>query len=156
MKAEVQKEHKWLDRLVGEWTVTSDASVAKDHPEWSESARSLGGVWVVAEGRGEMPGGGAGTTIMTLGYDPKKQLYVGTFIGSMMDYLWVYEGVVDESGKTLTLDTVGPDFEGEGKIVRYQDIVSFTDNDHRELTSRVLGSDGQWKQVMSARYARRR
>jgi hypothetical protein len=111
---------------------------------------------VVAEGRGEMPGGGAATTIMTLGYDRAKQRYVGTFVGSMMDYLWVYEGIVDEGGKSLTLDTVGPDFGGEGKLVRYQDVVSFHDDDHRELTSRMLGDDGNWQTVMTARYTRRR
>jgi Protein of unknown function (DUF1579) len=155
MKTEPQSEHKWLDKLVGEWTVTMDGADAS-HPAWTESVRSLQGLWVVAEGRGEMPGGGAATTIMTLGYDRAKQRYVGTFVGSMMDCLWVYEGVLDEGGKSLTLDTVGPDFGGEGKLVRYQDTVSFQDDDHRELSSRMLGDDGVWKTVMTARYSRRR
>ncbi len=39
----------------------------------TESVRSLGGLWILAEGRGEMPGGGAMTTMMTLGYDPQKK-----------------------------------------------------------------------------------
>ena len=33
--------------------------------------RSLGGLWIIAEGEGEMPGGGTAKTIMTLGYDPR-------------------------------------------------------------------------------------
>jgi len=32
----------------------------------------------------EMPDGGTGKTVMTLGYDPQNNRYVGTFIGSMM------------------------------------------------------------------------
>jgi hypothetical protein len=45
--------------------------------EGSESVRPLGGLWILAEGQGEMPGCGAATTVLTLGYDPQKQRYVG-------------------------------------------------------------------------------
>lgn len=55
----------------------------------TESVRSLGGLWILAEGQSEMPGGGAATTMMTLGYDAQKQRYVGTWIGSMRTCLWV-------------------------------------------------------------------
>jgi len=50
----------------------------------TEVVRSLGGLWIVSEGEGEMPDGGTGKTVMTLGYDPQNNRYVGTFIGSMM------------------------------------------------------------------------
>lgn len=53
----------------------------------------------MCEGLGEMPGGGIATTMMTLGYDPARKWFVGTFIGSMMTHMWVYAGTV------LTLDT---------------------------------------------------
>ncbi len=46
----------------------------------TESVRSLGGLWTQAEGRGEMPGGGTATMMMTLGYDPQRKRYVGTWI----------------------------------------------------------------------------
>jgi Protein of unknown function (DUF1579) len=39
--------------------------------------RSLGGLWILAEGQGEMPGCGAATTVLTLGYDPQKQAVRG-------------------------------------------------------------------------------
>jgi Protein of unknown function (DUF1579) len=52
-----------------------------------ESVRSFGSLWVVAEGQGEMPGCGPARTMMTLGYDPQRQRYVGTFIVSMMTHL---------------------------------------------------------------------
>jgi hypothetical protein len=160
MKTVPQSEHKWLHKLLGEWRVTMGPTAAEgtgpSHPQWTESVRSLeGGLWVVAESRGEMPGGGSGTTIMTLGYDTAKRRFVGTFVGSMMDCLWVYEGVLDEGGKSVTLDTVGPDFEGGGKLVRYRDTIAFRNDDHRELSSRMLGDDGAWKLVMTAHYSRK-
>jgi len=41
--------------------------------------------------------------MMTLGYDPQKKRYLGTWIGSMMSHLWVYEVELDASGSVLTL-----------------------------------------------------
>src|SRR6266542_7081305 len=99
MKTEPQKEHQWLQKLVGEWTFEAEATMGPGKPteraEGTESVRSLGGLWFLAEGQGEMPGGGAATTLMTLGYDPQKKRYVGAWIGSMMTHLWVYDGELD-------------------------------------------------------------
>jgi hypothetical protein len=161
MKAEPQKEHQWLDRMVGEWTYESEAPMEPGKPPskytGTESVRSLGGVWVLCEGRGmgsEEPGGEPGTTIMTLGYDPTKGRYVGTFIGSMMTYLWVYEGELDAEGKVLTLDAEGPSFTAEGKMAKYKDRIEFKSDDHRVLTSAFLGDDGEWHHFMTAHYRR--
>lgn len=158
MKAEPQKEHQWLQKLVGEWTYESDCLMGPDQPPakatGSESVRSLGGLWTVAEGEGEMPGGGAATTLMTLGYDPQKKRYVGTWVGSMMTLLWVYDGALDETGKVLTLEAEGPSFTGTGKTSKYQDAIEFKSDDHRVLTARVLGDDGKWHQFMTAHYRR--
>ncbi len=80
MKAEPQNEHQWLEKLVGEWTYETEATMEPDQPPekatGTESVRSLGR-WILAEGQGEMPGCGAATTMLTLGYDPQKQRYVG-------------------------------------------------------------------------------
>ena len=51
---------------------------------------------------------------MTLGFDPQKGGYVGTWIGSMTSFLWIYRGTLDRAEKILTLDTEGPNFDGEG------------------------------------------
>ena len=67
----------------------------------------IGGFFLVAENTGtimDMPF----TGILTLGYDPKKQQYVGTWVDSFQGYLWTYTGEVDAAGKTLTLHTEGP------------------------------------------------
>jgi hypothetical protein len=160
VQAEPQKEHQWLQQLVGEWTFESDCSMGPDQPpskfNGTETVRSLGGLWVLCEGRGEMPGGGIGTTLMTLGYDPLRKRYVGTFVGSMMTHLWVYDGQLDAAGKVLTLDTEGPSFTGDGKMVKYQDIIEFKSNDHRVLSSQTLGDDGKWHGFNTANYRRKK
>lgn len=139
MNAEPQKEHHWLQKLVGEWTYETEATVkpgeTPDKCTGTESVRVLGGLWIVAEGQGEMPGGGAATTMMTLGYDPQKKRYVGTWIGSMMFYLWVYDGALDGGERVLTLEAEGPDMAIEGKMARYKDVIEFKSDDHRVLTS---------------------
>src|SRR5688572_16447612 len=120
MHAEPQKEHQWLQKLVGEWTSESEMEMepgkSPERCKGTESVRSLGGLWIVGEGSGEMPGGGLATMILTLGYDPQKGRYVGTWVGSMMTHLWIYEGSLDAAGKVLTLDTEGPSFVGDGKL----------------------------------------
>jgi hypothetical protein len=159
MHAEPQQEHKWLQRLVGEWTYETEGSMSPDQPPFkstgTESVRSIGGLWTVGEGHGEMPGGGPATTIMTLGYDPQTKRFVGTFIGSMMTHLWIYNGSLDAAGKVLTLDTEGPDFSGAPGLVPYQDMIEFVDENHRILSSQLRGLDGQWQKFMSAHYRRK-
>ena len=160
MSAEPQKEHQWLQKLVGEWTYEHEASMCPDKPaevvRGTENVRSLGGLWTLGEGQGEMPGGGSAITLMTLGYDPQKKRFVGTFIGSMMTNLWVYEGELDKDEKVLTLDTEGPDFTKPGKTSKYQDVIEFMSDDHRVLISRTLGEDGQWHDFMTAHYHRKK
>jgi hypothetical protein len=92
---------------------------------------------------------------MTLGYDPQRKKFVGTFVASEMTHLWVYEGELDTTGRRLTLDTEGPGMAGDGAMSKYQDIIEFVSDDHRTLTSRVRGEDGTWKEFMSAQYRRK-
>jgi hypothetical protein len=154
MKAELTKEHAFLQKLIGTWEVVAESPEVYVETTWLENVRSLHGVWFMAEGHGEMPGGGEASTVLTLGYDPVRGKYVGTWIGSMMNHLWVYEGALDETGRTLKLDTTGPDFENEGRTARYQEHLTFEDDDNRTFSSHVLMPDGSWRQFMMARYRR--
>ena len=159
MQAEPQTEQKWLDGFIGEWVSETEYSMEPNQPplkiKGTEVVRSLSGVWIVMEGDGEMPDGGAGKTIMTLGYNPQSQRYVGTFIGSMMTHLWLYSGALDAAGRVLTLDTEGPNFK-ESAMAKYKDIIEFVSADHRIMTSQILGDDGNWLQFMTSHYRRQR
>lgn len=157
MKIEPQNEHRWLQQLVGDWTFETICDRGPGQPEsrqtGRETVRSLGGLWTIGEG--EMPDGGSDQSIMTLGYDPAKKRFVGTFVASMMACLWVYDGELDASQKTLTLDTEGPNYHGEGTS-KYQDIIEMVSPDHRILRSQFQGPDGNWVPFMTANYHRKR
>lgn len=159
MMAEPQKEHRWLQQLLGDWTYESEGACgegeAPTKASGTERVREINGLWIVAEGEGEMPGGGPARTMMTLGYDPAGGRYVGTFVASMMTHLWIYEGSLDETGRVLTLDTTGPSMEGDGKTARYQDVIEVKGPEERIFTARVERADGTWQELMVARYRRR-
>ncbi len=158
MAAEPGREHEWLQRLVGEWAYEAEADMGPDQPphrdEGTETVRTLGGLWVLAEGEGSMPDGTPARTMMTLGFDPGEGRFVGTWVGSMMTHLWVYDGTLDDGTDTLTLESEGPDMSGGGGTARYREEIEFEDAGHRTLRSSVLGDDGGWREFMVARYRR--
>jgi Protein of unknown function (DUF1579) len=151
-----QREHKWLRRFVGEWTSETEMSMEPGKPPekcyGTESVRSLGDLWILAEGRGDMPGCGPVSMVLTLGYDPQRKRFVGTWIGSMMTHLWV-----DPAERALTLEAEGPSMEArEAKMGKYRDVMEFRSDDHRVLSSYTLGADGAWHQFMTVHYRRKK
>lgn len=151
-------EHFWLHQLVGEWMIESECKMGPDQPPMKttgrEVVRMFGKLWTVGEGTGDAPEGGC-DSIMTLGYDPQTKRFVGTFVASAMTHLWPYIGSLDPTGKVLTLDSVGPNFSGDGTMAKYQDIIEFITPDHRTLTARVQTADGSWQTFMSSHYRRK-
>jgi hypothetical protein len=159
MNPEPQREHQWLQKLVGAWTYETDAGSKPGQPETkatgTEHVRSIGGLWVQLEGQGQIPGGsGPATTIMTLGFDPAKKRIVGTWIGSMMTHQWVYDGELDAGRNVLTLTSEGPSMSDQTRMALYRDTIELQGNDARTLTASVRGEDGSWQPFMTVRYRR--
>lgn len=102
-----------------------------------------------------MPDGDTATMILTLGYNPATKRYVGTWVGSMMTHMWIYDGEMDASGKVLTLNADGPSFTDPNKTAKYQDIIEIKDDNNRVLRSQVQGDDGKWFHFMTANYRRK-
>lgn len=154
-----QDEHRWLQQLIGDWAYESECVMGPDKPsetfKGSETVKALGDLWVVGESQGEMPGGGDALMRITLGFDPAKGRFVGTWVGSMMPLLWTYDGFLDEERKILTLESEGPSFSGDGTISKYRDIIEIKSPSERLFYSKVLGPDGTWNQFMTARYSKR-
>jgi len=154
MKAEITAEHAWLRQLVGEWRVEMPGPEGGTL-EGTKSVRALGQAWVLLEGRGRMPDGSPSHTLMTLGYDPAQRCFVGSWIGSMMNYLWVYrDGTLDAGRRVLALPSEGPSFDMTGRIVNYRDEIEIVSDDERLLHGNALGDDDVWKRFMTARYWR--
>ena len=108
-----------------------------------EVCRAIGGLWVIGEGKSDM-----GSHLLTLGYDPEKKKYIGTWIDSMLNYMWKYEGTVDAAGKVLTLETEGPSMMKPGQMAKYKDVTEFKSKDQRAFTSSMLGDDGKWVTIV--------
>jgi hypothetical protein len=152
-----QKEHEWLQKFVGEWTSESKASMGPGVPEMQckgkIKSRMLGGFWLISDNEGDM-GGVKISAVQTIGYDAEKKKYVGTWIDSMMNHMWKYEGTVDESGKKLTLEAEGPDMANPGKTALYRDIYEFKSNDELAISSEMQGADGKWIVFMTGKAKR--
>jgi hypothetical protein len=155
--AEATKEHEWLHQLVGKWESENEATVAPGQPpvkcKGTIDSRKLGELWVVSEFSMDMPGM-AISAVQTLGYDAKTKKYVGTWVDSMMDHMWKYEGTVDSTGKILTLEAEGPSITGDSKSTKYRDVYEFKSKDHVVLTSSALGDDGKWVIFMTGNVRR--
>jgi hypothetical protein len=153
------EQHQWLQQFVGEWNTESKAMMGTDQPPiectGTLSSRKLGGFWVINEMKGDM----MGQTIIgvqTIGYDPDKQKYIGTWADSVSSFMWHYIGEVDATGKTLTLEAEGPNFMGDGKPTKFHDVYQFKSADEIAISSKMLASDGKWITFMSGTAKRRR
>ena len=151
------EQHEWLHQLVGEWKVSSSATLepGAEPMTWesTESVRSIGGLWIVAEGSATFQGKPF-TSLLTLGYDPNEDAFVGTWVDTMQATLWTYVGHLDESERILTLESEGPSFGDPKKNALYRDQIELIGSDQRKLTSSALGDDGTWTVYMTGVYER--
>jgi hypothetical protein len=152
------KEHQWLQQFVGEWESTAEAMIAPGQPPMTchgkATSRMIGGFWVVTEGEADMMGVKI-QSLQTIGYDTAKKKYTGTWIDSMFNYMWQYEGTIDPTGKTLVLEAEGPNMMAGGKLTKFRDAYEFKSNDHIEVTSSMLGEDGKWIEFMKGQLRRK-
>lgn len=156
--AKPDANHQWLNQMVGDWTIKSEFIMAPgDEPmrmEGTETVRSLGNLWTIAEGHAEMSGTPL-TWVLTLGYDARKKAFVGSWVDSTASHLWTYTGTLDESKKVLTLDTEGPSFTDPTKDSKFRETLEVKSADHRTFTSSILGDDGKWITFVRSDYRRK-
>lgn len=151
---ELTENHRWLDKLVGEWSY----EMSFDMPDGShatssgtETVRSMGGYFVIGEAEGPMPGMDKATSVMTVGFNRKSNHYTGTWICSMMDHMWISEG--DRVGDKLSLYSEGPDCQDPSKTMKSLDVIEFINENERTLTGHAF-RDGKWQPMMRCHYKR--
>jgi hypothetical protein len=153
---EPQAEHRWLQQLVGDWS--SEVHVFMEGQEMtsqgSEHVRAIGGFWTVAENKGEFAGQPF-TGLQTLGFDPEKGKFVGTWVDSVNNYMWVYEGELDAAKKKLTLRTKGKCPMNPDGLSNFEEVIELKSPDHKVFTSSVQGKDGKWTKGMQIEYRRK-
>jgi hypothetical protein len=149
------KEHLWLKQLEGEWIMDGEAIMAPDQPaikcKGTESVKMLGGFWAMGVMKCDMMGAEM-TGHMTIGYDTQKKKFIGTFVCSMAENMFTYDGKLE--GNTLTLECEGPD-PTTGKNVKMRDVIEVKGKDAKALTSYIQAADGKWNKFMTMNYKRK-
>lgn len=138
-------QHKWLEQLAGDWDAEAKTVMGADMSfvisKSKETAKMIGGMWLHCEARGEHAGMPEGhESVFTIGYDLKKDKYVGSFISSAMSSMWLYEGSVE--GNVLTLGCKGPSWSDPSKVVDFVEELELVSPDHKRLTSKCI-DDGK-------------
>lgn len=158
MKNDPVPQHAWLQRLVGRWVYDSECSQGPDlpplHMSGHENIERFGDLWVVGEMEGGMPDGGRMRGRISLGFDPGRGKFIGTWIGTPMATMFVYEGDLDEGERMLTLNCTGPSFLDPSRTAHYQDIITLNDDGTRSMRSQVKGDDGAWTEFMRMDFKR--
>ncbi len=151
------EQHQWLHHFVGDWDTLQEGSAGPDQPpmkcKGTMKSQMLGEFWVVNELQGDMMGTPM-KGIQTIGYDEDKKKYVGTWVDSMMNHMWNYEGSVDSTGKILTLEAEGPNFMVPGKKTKFRDAYEVKSEGLIVATSSMLGEDGKWIVFMTGTMTR--
>lgn len=112
-----------------------------------------GGLCVVTEFKGEMPGAAfEGHGLAT--YDAAKKKYVGSWTDSMSLGLAVSEGTWDPTNRTFTGWMEGPDLTG--KTVRTKTVGEYKADGRRVFTAYGTGADGKESVQMRITYTRRK
>jgi len=153
-----QKEHEWLQKLVGNWTTEAEMFIGPDKPTakvtGTQKVKSLGGLWAVFEGSAKMPNGKPMEYQGAIGYDVSFKEYRGCRIANMSSHLWKWTGTLSVDEKTMTLDCVGPNMIIDGETANYRDVIEIIDDNHRIMTSYGQDEKGEWIQFMQQKYTR--
>lgn len=158
MKADPSAQHGWLKKLSGEWTYEASCPQGPGKEPMimrgRESVRMLGELWSLGTMHGETPDGGAMEALLTIGYDPARGKFVGSWVGSPMTQLFVYEGELDAAQRVLTLSTTGPSFTDPAKRANYHDIIELVDENTKIFRSELQTDDGSWQEFMRSTHRR--
>lgn len=150
-------QHEALKREVGTWDAVVKMMAPGQPPSEGKATNTIsmiGSFWMIEEFKGEfmgMPFQGHGT----IGYDPRKQKYVGTWVDSMSDFLAVMEGTGDPAGKVVTMTYEAPNQNGPG-MAKHRDVREMKDADTMTLKMYETGADGKEAQTMEITYKRRK
>lgn len=156
----------FLKQFVGQWMTDGKAAPGPGQPEFTAegtmNARMLGNSWVVSEQSASWVVSEQSTGVMsstmeavqTIGYDSKTKKYVGTWVDNMTDYMWKYDGSLDETGKILTLNAEGPNMTSPDKMAMFRDVYEFKSADHIVTVSQMQGDDGKWVTFMTGNMRR--
>jgi uncharacterized protein affecting Mg2+/Co2+ transport len=148
-------EQELLKKEAGVWDASVETMMPdgnKDVSKGVETNTLLGGLWLISDYKGALgPQDFSGHGVM--GYDPKKQKYVGTWVDTMSTTLAVVEETYDTATKTMTGAMEATD--ESGKTVKMKMVTEWKDDNTRIFTMSGPGPDGKEAMMMRITYKRR-
>lgn len=138
-----------LKQFAGTWAAVSKATASDVTHKATMKSRVVGETWIVNEHSGQF-GKTKFEAVQTIGYDSRKKEYTGTWIDSMNSYRWKYSGQFDGSGKKLTLNAKGPDWNDPSKTKDYRDIYEFKTEKEIAGVSQMMNDQGKWETFMTS------
>ena len=137
----------WLRQFEGSWATVAKSPAIGDYPEMVSkgivTSKVIGESWVVNEHRGQC-GETPFNAIQTIGYS-KQDSFTGSWVDSIMHYMWQYSGTLDESKNRLTLNANGPDLTDPKKTRKYRDIFEIQSPTEILTLSQMLNDNDQWQ-----------
>ena len=153
------KEHEWLHQLAGQWEADLEVSAGPGKPplklKSTENTRRIGGFWILSESE-VTPPGMPFARALTLGYDPQKKKYVGTWVDSTSTHIGKSEGSMDAAGMTLTLEGEMPSPFDPSKSVRVREVIELKSRDLKVITTSLQGEDGNWFTLVTVNARRKK
>jgi hypothetical protein len=156
-----EKEHLWLRRLCGTFDCETEFAMTPEGPTQKSKGLDVtepfGDFWVKTMISGKPPGMDREMNgLMTLGYDPAKKKFIGTWVDNMMAFMWRYEGSLDATGNVLTLDTEGPSFTTPGATAPYRERIELRGDGEKVFSSSTEIKSGVWTTFMTSIGKRRK
>ena len=138
-------QHHRILADVGTWNVKCTYMMDPSQPEMvcdaTETIEPVGGFWTVSRFESDfmgMPFVGR----CTLGYDPRKERFVGSWVDCMSSTMFVMEGGFRADGKTLEMHSEGPHM-ATGEIVPMRMVTTYRDDGTRAFDMFVGNPGGQ-------------
>lgn len=151
------KEHALLKKNEGTWDATikdlSDPSKPKVTKGVEVNKMTCGGLWLLSEFTGKM-GDETFTGVGTMGYDPDKKKFVGTWVDSMQTYVGLTEGTLSDDGKTMTSWMEGKD--PSGNPMKLKMVTKYKSDNEHTFTMILPLPGGKEMPMMEIEYKRKK
>jgi len=110
-RARPEQEHDFLKNYVGEWDFTQSMRMSPADPwmeiQGTQTGRLVGDLWLLLEWKSDLEGAPM-TGIGLVGYDPKKEKFVSTFVDSMHTAMASGEATLERRTLTTEVSTTDP------------------------------------------------
>ncbi len=143
-------EHAYLKKSAGNWDCVMNMMGQKFN--CTHTCEMLGEFWVVGKFSGDL-GGMKFEGRDAFGWDPRKKVYVGTWMDNMSPHSMTISGTFDAASKTLTMEGIG--VNEQGKDAKYKEVIVWKNDNEYSFTMHEE-KNGKMEQIFTIDYKRKK